>query len=62
MIVTLDLWLPKVRSGGIVAGYDPTRFNGAVGSYLAVENYTELNGIVPQCATNNPHVYWFITK
>ena len=55
----LNTWLPKVKSGGIVVGYDPTRFTGIVGSFLAVSNYCDINNIVTESCTVNPMVYWF---
>ena len=55
----LKTWLPKVKKGGIVAGYDQTRYVAAIGPFLAVKNYIDLNDIALEACTNNPNVYWF---
>ena len=57
----LDLWVPKVRSGGLVAGYEP-RFGLTTGTpkvVLAIENYMVTNNYVFNNTEENSNVYWF---
>ena len=55
----LDTWLPKVKGGGIVSGYDPARVGGVVSAFQAVSNHCQVNDIVPEACQVNPQVYWF---
>ena len=59
MMEALDKWLPKVKKGGIVAGYDPARFGTAPSAFIVISNYCEVNDIVPESSKFNPNVYWF---
>jgi hypothetical protein len=56
-----DLWSPKVRSGGIIAGYEP-RLGLTTGTSkveLAIDNYMITNNHVLNNTDENSNVYWF---
>jgi len=56
-----DLWIPKVRDGGIIAGYEP-RLDLTTATHrvvLAIENYVTTNNYVFNNTEENSNVYWF---
>lgn len=67
----IELWAPKVRKGGIVAGddYYMTRA-GNMGVLMAAQEYAEANGHELQCTlwdltdtvTDNQQPAWFFTR
>ena len=61
VIHNFDLWIPKVRAGGIIAGYEP-RLGLATETHrvvLAINNYMLANGYIQNSAEENTNVYWF---
>jgi predicted O-methyltransferase YrrM len=60
VMMDIILWVPKVRSGGIVSGHDFAHFHN-MGVIQAVRAYTEAHSIVPWYITTGeitPSWFW----
>ena len=60
----LRLWNSKVKTGGIIAGYDHTRsmYIEVSPTVLAVETFLRKTGYVVQSTEHNSSMYWTTKK